>query len=52
MKAALAAEPAIRPEMLARARALAADSGHPPEVMLKMLAQHLLSSRDLSVDES
>jgi hypothetical protein len=45
-------QPAVRPEMLDRARALAADSGYPPEVMLRMLARHLLSTSDLSSGES
>jgi hypothetical protein len=52
LKAALERQPAIRPEALARAEALAADSGYPPEVMMKLLAQHFLSAPDLSSDES
>ncbi|HEX2852281.1 MAG TPA: hypothetical protein VHO24_03505 [Opitutaceae bacterium] len=52
LKAALERQPAVRPEMLARARELAADSAHPPAVMMKQLAQYLLSTPDLSSDES
>jgi hypothetical protein len=52
LKAALERQPSIRPEMLARARALAADSGYPPEVLMKLLAERLVSSPDLSSDES
>jgi hypothetical protein len=52
VKAALERQPAIRPEMLARARALAADPSCPPEATMKLLAKHLLSSPDLSSDES
>lgn len=50
LKAALERQPAVRLEMLAHARALASDSGHPPEAMMKLLAQHLLSTRDPSLD--
>ena len=52
LKAAWERHPVVRPEMLAYARALAADPGYPPEAMMKLLAQHLLSAPDPSSDQS
>jgi hypothetical protein len=49
---ALQRQPEIRPEIVARARALAADPGYPPTAIVRMIAQQILASPDLSDDES
>ena len=49
---ALQRQPEIRPEVVARARALAADPGYPPTAVVRMIAQQILAAPDLSEDES
>ena len=48
----LARNPEIRPEEVARARALAADPSYPPVAVMKRVAQQILAAPDLSEDES
>jgi hypothetical protein len=52
LRAALDRQPAIRPEVVARARALAADPSYPPPAVLRSVAQKILAAPDLSDDES
>jgi hypothetical protein len=49
---ALQRQPEIRPEVVARARALASEPGYPPTAVVRMIAQQILASPDLSDDES
>ncbi len=52
LQSALAAQPEIRPEVVARARALAADPNYPtPEIMLRV-AHQILGAPDLSEDQT
>lgn len=44
----IAAEPEVRPEMVARGRALAADPGYPPSQVIDHLAALLVNSPDLA----
>jgi hypothetical protein len=48
----LAAQPEIRPEVVARARALAADPGYPSNAILERVSQLILATPDLSEDQS
>lgn len=52
LRAELARQPEIRPEMVARARALAADPAYPHSEVLQKVAEQILSSPDLSEDVS
>jgi hypothetical protein len=52
LRGALERQPAIRPEVVERARALAADPSYPPQEVLKKVAEQILRSPDLSEDES
>jgi hypothetical protein len=52
LRAALAHQPEIRPEMVARARAFASDPSYPSLSIVRLLAQQILAAPDLSEDES
>lgn len=52
LQTALASQPEIRPEMLARGRALAADPGYPPPAVIANVAAQIVNSPDLSEDQS
>jgi hypothetical protein len=52
LRQALVRQPEIRPEVVARARALAADPAYPPVSILRSMAQQILAAPDLSEDES
>lgn len=52
LRAELDREPEVRPEVVARARALAADPNYPPVEALRKLAGQILGSPDLSEDPS
>lgn len=52
LRSELQRQPEIRPEVVERARALAADPDYPPREILRNVAQQILSSPDLSEDES
>jgi hypothetical protein len=52
LQAALERQPEIRPEVVERARALAADPNYPPREVIQHVAQQILHSPDLSEDES
>ncbi len=52
LRAELGRQPEIRPEVVARARALAADPSYPPPEALRKVAEQILGSPDLSEDES
>ena len=52
LKAALERQPAVRPEVVARARALAADPNYPPAAALRKVAEQILAAPDLTEDES
>lgn len=52
LRSALAAQPEIRPEVVARARALAADPSYPSNAILERVSQQILSTPDLSEDQS
>jgi hypothetical protein len=52
LRAELGRQPEIRPEVVERARALAADPDYPPREILQNVAQQILNSPDLSEDES
>lgn len=52
LRSELARQPEIRPEVVERARALAADPDYPPPAVLRDVAQQILNSPDLSEDES
>ena len=45
-------QPEIRPEVVERARALAADPNYPPRDVLKNVSAQILNSADLSEDAS
>ena len=49
---ALAAQPEIRPEVVARGQALAADPNYPSTDILRSVAAKLIASPDLTADES
>jgi hypothetical protein len=52
LKTALGSQPEVRPEVVARARALAADPGYPSASIMKSVAGQILAAPDLSDDES
>jgi hypothetical protein len=52
LKTALARQPEIRPEAVARARELAADPGYPSAAIMKKVAGQILAAPDLSEDPS
>jgi len=52
LRSELARQPAVRSEVVARARTLAADPNYPPPSVIKSVAQQILRAPDLSEDES
>jgi hypothetical protein len=52
LRAELQRQPEIRPEVVARARALAEDPGYPSSDILRDVATQILASPDLTEDES
>lgn len=52
LRAELERQPAIRPDVVARGRALAADPNYPPMETLRKVAAQILKSPDLSEDQS
>jgi hypothetical protein len=52
LRVALNNQPEIRPEVVARGRALAADPAYPSAAILGRVAQALIKSPDLSEDQS
>lgn len=52
LRAELERQPEIRPEVVERARALAADPSYPPVEVLRHVAEQILNSPDLSEDRS
>lgn len=52
LRGALQRQPEIRPEVVERARALAADPNYPPREVMRAVAQQILQAPDLSEDES
>jgi len=52
LRAALDRQPAIRPEVVDRARTLAADPNYPPHAVIQSVASRILGAPDLSEDES
>ena len=52
LQAELVRQPEIRPEVVARARLLAADPTYPSGQVIKSVARQILATPDLSNDES
>jgi hypothetical protein len=52
LRGALQRQPEIRPDVVARARTLAADPSYPSQEVLKKVAEQILRSPDLTEDES
>jgi hypothetical protein len=52
LRNALAAQPEIRPEVVARGQALAADPGYPSAAVLQRVAGIILNAPDPSEDQS
>jgi len=52
LQAALANQPAIRPEVVARGRELAADPSYPSADILRQVGAKILQAPDLTVDGS
>lgn len=52
LRAELTRQPEIRPEVVARARALAEDPNYPPQEVLRKVAEQILAAPDLSEDQS
>lgn len=52
LQAALAAQPEIRPEVVERAKALAADPNYPSTEIMRGIAAQILRSPDLTEDAS
>jgi hypothetical protein len=52
LRAALTAQPAIRPEVVARGKSLAADPSYPPAGVIGQVAAQIVNSPDLSEDQS
>jgi len=52
LRAALVRHPEVRPEVVARARALAADPAWPPVEIMSRIARQILLSPDLSEDQA
>ena len=48
LKAALNAQPEVRPEVLERAKQLLADGNYPPREIIRRLSEMLVKSADLS----
>jgi hypothetical protein len=48
----MAAQPEIRPEVVARARALAADPDYPSAAIIQRIGEKILGAPDLSEDQS
>jgi hypothetical protein len=52
LRSALAGQPEVRPDVVARGLALAADPNYPSAAILKSVASAILSAPDLSEDQS
>ncbi len=52
LRASLQSQPEIRPEVVARGRALAADPGYPSREILTRIGRAILAAPDLSEDAS
>jgi hypothetical protein len=52
LRHALASQEEVRPDMVEKGRALAADPGYPPAAMIRSIAQAILASPDPSEDPS
>lgn len=52
LQTSLAQDPEVRPAVVARARALAADPDYPSVAIMKRVAQQILAAPDLSEDLS
>jgi hypothetical protein len=52
LKTALEGQPEVRPEVVERAKALAADPNYPSAAIMKSVAGQILASPDLSEDAS
>ena len=52
LQSALAAQPEIRPEVVARARLLAADPSYPSPEIMRRIGEQILGAPDLSEDQS
>lgn len=52
VRAALARQPEVRPEVVERGRALAADPAYPSADIMRRVSETILRSPDLSVDPS
>ncbi|HVS51295.1 MAG TPA: hypothetical protein VHD62_02975 [Opitutaceae bacterium] len=52
LRSELQRQPEVRPEVVERARALAADPNYPPREALRAIAEKILAAPDLSEDES
>ena len=52
LRGALARQPAIRPEVVERARALAADPTYPSAAVINHVARKIVASPDISEDQS
>lgn len=52
LRAALAAQPEIRPEVVARGRILAADPAYPSPAVLRQVGEAILRAPDFSEDAS
>jgi hypothetical protein len=52
LRAALSAQPEIRPEVVARGRALAADPSWPPPAVMQRVSEMILKAPDLTEDIS
>ena len=52
LRSELQRQPEIRPEVVARARALAEDPSYPPPEAIQKIAEQILGSPDLSEDAS
>lgn len=52
LRAALQAQPEVRPEVVARGKELAADPSYPSNDILRKVGEALLKSPDLTEDES
>jgi hypothetical protein len=51
LNSALASQPEIRPEMLEKGRALAADPNYPPLSVIQQVAGQIVNSPDLSEEQ-
>lgn len=51
LRSELKRQPAVRPEVVARARALVADPNYPPMETLRKVAAQILAAPDLSEEE-